>query len=602
MLRLKRLKELVALFFQMVKEQGAGYTLRKATGFFKRRLRSKKGRFLPGRQTLERQRAADTSAWPKVSICTALYNTDPDFLRQYVESFLAQTNQNCELCLADASDDAHPEVGRYIARVAAGCDRVRYVKLPENGGISKNTNAAARLATGSYLALADHDDILSPDACWQLGRAAAAGADFIYSDEALFDTDYRRPLTGHFKPDFAPHYLEACNYICHLAAFKKEAFFAVGGLCADYDGAQDHDLFFKLTEQAEHIVHIPRVLYYWRVHAGSTSGGVGAKPYVTKAALRAIDAHLARTGVAGHAAEGKFPSTYKVEYDRQTPAPLVSILIPNKDHIDDLAQCLTAVYARTTWPNFEVLVIENNSTDPDTRAYYRAAEEKYAGLRVLYYQGDFNFSAINNFGRAAAKGEYLVMLNNDVQILSPDWLGEMAGLCARPETGAVGALLYYPDDTIQHAGVITGLGGFAGHSHKYARRGGSGYMFRTATVQDFSCCTAALLMVKAAAWDQVNGLDEAFRVAFNDVDFCLRLRGAGYSVLFTPYAEAYHYESKSRGLDKKGEAKERFDGERQLLRSRFGDALLHDPFYNPNLTLDMENFTESAVLPKEENL
>lgn len=598
MLRLKRLKELFALFFTMIKEQGLGSTLSRAAGFFKRRFRAKKGRFLPNKAELAAQRAADTEDWPILSICTALYNTDERFLKEFVQSFLNQTSQNGELCLADASDEAHDYVGEYIQKAAQSCGRIRYVKLSENGGISENTNAAARLATGSYLALADHDDILAPHAVYEICRAAKEGSDFIYSDEALFTTDYKKPMVGHFKPDFAPYYLEGCNYICHLTAFLKTDFFAVGGLCKEYDGAQDHDLFFKLTERANKICHIPKVLYYWRVHAGSTSGGVEAKPYVTKAAIAAIDAHLARTGKQGKAVEGKFPSTYHVEYRLPEPAPLISVLIPNKDHRDDLEQCLASL-DQSSYPNLEILVIENNSSDAATEQYYEKAQAGRANLRVVRYAGGFNFSAINNFGRAAAKGEYIVMLNNDVQLLNCDWAEQMLSLCAQKDVGAVGAMLYYPDNTIQHAGVITGLGGFAGHSHKYARRGASGYMFRLATVQDFSCCTAALLMVKAAVWDEIGGLDEDFAVAFNDVDFCLRIGRAGQRVLFTPYAEAYHYESKSRGLDKKGEAKERFDGERARLKERFGESLLHDPFYNPNLTLDMENFTEAAVLPKD---
>lgn len=597
MLRLKRIKELFLLFFTMIKEQGLLYTFEKATGFLKRRLKSKKGRFLPDKAQLAAQRQEDTSGWPTLSVCTALYNTDPAFLKEFVDSFLAQTSKNGELCLADASDEAHGYVGEYIKKAMAGCDRIRYLKLGENGGISENTNAAVSLAGGDYLALADHDDILAPHAVYEVCKAAAAGADFIYSDEALFSANYKKPSTGHFKPDFAPFYLENCNYICHLAAFKKAEFDAVGGLCKEYDGAQDHDLFFKLTERAKAICHIPKVLYYWRVHAGSTSGGVEAKPYVTKAALAAIDAHLARTGKKGKAVEGKFPSTYKVKYELPGTPP-VSILIPNKDHTDDLEKCLASIY-KSSYPNFEVLVIENNSTEPKTEEYYKQAQSAHDNLQVVRYVGGFNFSAINNFGRSKAKGEYIVMLNNDVELLNADFIEEMLSLCCQKEVGAVGAMLYYPDDTIQHAGVITGLGGFAGHSHKYARRNASGYMFRLATVQDLSCCTAALLMTKATVWDEINGLDEAFAVAFNDVDFCLRIRRAGYSVLFTPYAEGYHYESKSRGLDKKGEAKERFDGERERLKDRFGESLLQDPFYNRNLTLDMENFSEAAVLPKD---
>ena len=596
MQQMKRLRELAQLFFKMVREEGFASTVRRLTGFLRRRLRSKKGRFVPARGVLERQRAENTAAWPKISICTALYNTDPCYLKEFIDSFLAQTNQNSELCLADASDAEHAEVGEIVE--AYHSERVRYCKLAGNGGISENTNAAAKLASGSYLALADHDDILSPDACFELARAAAAGADFIYSDEALFDRDWLRPRVGHFKPDFAPHYLLGCNYIGHIAAFPAQRFWQVGGLRAQFDGSQDHDLFFRLTEGAKQICHIPRVLYYWRVHAGSTSGGVGAKPYVTQASIAAIDAHLARTGVSGKAREGMFPSTYKVDYTISSE-PLVSILIPNKDHVDDLARCLDSIYSKTTWTSFEVVVIENNSVDPATFEFYKKVAAVHQNLKVVQYEGLFNFSAINNFGRNAAKGAYLVLLNNDIEIITPNWIEEMLMLAIQPHTGAVGAMLYYPDDTVQHAGVITGLGGFAGHSHKYAHRGHSGYMFRLATVQDFSAVTAAMMMVPAAAYDAVEGLDEGFAVAFNDVDFCLRLRRAGYVGLFTPWAQAYHCESKSRGLDKKGEAKERFEAERARLKQRFGDALLHDPFYSPNLTLDREDFSEAAVLSKD---
>ena len=592
--RLKRFKELILLFFTMLREDGFRFTFRKMSGFLRRRLRRKKGRFLPARAELERQRREDVSSWPKISVCTALYNTDPKFLKEFLNSFLYQTDQNSELCLADASDSEHA----YVRQIVSACKsaRIQYVKLDRNAGISENTNAAARLATGSYLALADHDDILSPNACYELARAAASGAQFIYSDEALFSGDYLRPRVGHFKPDFAPYYLTNCNSICHIAAFPAKLFWQVGGLRPEFDGSQDHDLFFRLTEKTKKICHIPKVLYYWRLHEGSTSGGVGAKPYVAEAAKRAIDEHLARKKVKGRAVDGRFPSTYKVEYDLRVK-PLVSILIPNKDHVEDLSRCLESLYGKTTWPKFEVVVIENNSQDEATFRYYEEQQAAHENLKVARYEGAFNFSAINNFGRSQAQGKFLVLLNNDIEIITPDWVEQMLMLAKQPGVGAVGAMLYYPDDTVQHAGVITGLGGYAGHSHKYAKRGHSGYMFRLATVQDLSAVTAAMMMVKASVFDEVGGLDEGFTVAFNDVDFCLRLRGAGYSVLFTPYAEAYHCESKSRGQDKKGEAKERFDGERARLKARYGDALLRDPFYNPSLTLDMEDFSEAAVLP-----
>ncbi len=598
-LHAKRAKELAQLFFETVRKEGLAPTVRRAAGFARRRLRTKKGRFLPPEAVLAAQRAADTAGWPVVSICVPLYNTPLPFLREMVASVLGQTCPNWQLCLADASDAQHAQVGEYVQGLGEG--RIRYVRV-ENRGISANTNEAAKLATGDYLALLDHDDVLAPNAVYEMLRAArATGAAFLYSDEALFEKDPAHATVGHFKPDFAPDYLNCCNYICHFAVFSREMFWQAGGLDPACDGSQDHDLFLKLSERCAP-VHVPRVLYFWRVHAGSTSAGTQAKPYVAEAAKRAIAAHLARTGALGRVADGLFPSTYKVEYEIPG-APLVSILIPNKDHADDLDRALRSVYEKTDYAHFEVIVIENNSTQKETFAYYEAAQAAHENLRVVRWDGPFNFSAINNFGRRHAKGEYLLLLNNDVEVQNGAWLREMLGLCCQPGVGIVGAKLLYPDGTVQHAGVVTGLGGFAGHSHKYARGDGSGYMFRLATVQAFSCVTAACLLCRAGVYDAVGGLDEGFAVAFNDVDFCLRVRKAGWRVVYTPYAQLTHYESKSRGLDEKGEAKRRFDGERARLEARYTRAALtRDPYYNPHLTLDREDFSESDVLPRYEAL
>ena len=598
MLKIKRFQELVALFFTYMKEEGFSGTVKRALGFFKRRLKAKKGRFLPPKEALEMQKSYIPERENKtISVITALYNTDAKFLKEYVESFLNQSYQFGQLVLADASDDAHSYVGEYVQSLAS--EKIVYVKLNGNFGISGNTNLAASHATGDYICLADHDDVLSPDALYQMAKAIEdTGADFIYSDEALFDTDWTNPIVAHFKPDYSYYYLTNCNYICHLACMKRSIFTMLGGLQSSYDGAQDHDLFLKITEQPDvKIHHIPKVLYYWRVHAQSTSGGVGAKPYVTRNAIKALDDHLARIGVAGKAVEGKFGSTYKIDYTL-TSQPLVSIIIPNKDQVPVLTKCIDSLYEKTAYKNFEVLVVENNSTEPETFEYYGKIQKAHSNLKVLYYKGGFNFSAINNFAAAQANGEMYLLLNNDIEIISENWLGEMVSLALQKNVGIVGAMLYYPNDTVQHAGVITGLGGFAGHSHKYHPRGKSGYMFRLSCVQNLSCVTAANLLVTKEAFDAAHGLDEEFTVAFNDVDFCLRIRDMGYQVLFTPYAECYHHESISRGSDKKGEKKERFEGERNRLKGRFGDGLLRDPFYNPNLTLDMEDFSESRVLPK----
>lgn len=613
--QLKRARELGRYAVQLAREEGLSTMARRGAGFFKRRFLGKKARYLPTKNYLAAQRAeyagktADSCGLPKISILTPLYNTPPAYLRAFLDSFVNQTAPNGQLCLADASDPAHPEVGRIVEEYRAKNQQIVYKKI-ENKGIAANTNAAAALAEGEYLALADHDDVLAPHAMAEMGRAildlrAKGQPDgFLYSDEALFEKDIRRPRAAHFKPDYAPDYFLCCNYICHLAVFRRDLFEAVGGERPECDGSQDHDLFLRLIEQNGGAAHLPQVLYYWRVHAGSTSGGTGAKPYVAAAAKKALADHLARTGRKGEVCDGLFPSTYRVKWEIEGE-PLVSILIPNKDHTADLEKCLSSIYAKTQWKKFEVIVIENNSTEPETFAYYEKAPARYPGLRVVKWPGKgFNFSAINNFGRESAQGEYLLLLNNDVEILNGDWLTELLRPCAHEGGAALcGAMLYYPDDTIQHAGVVTGLGGYAGHSHKYRPRGGSGYLFRAATVQDFSAVTGACLLVKTSVYDEVGGLDEGFAVAFNDVDFCLRVREAGYRIAWTPYAELYHYESKSRGGDEKDPVKaRRFAAEQQRLYDRHGrENILDDPYYNPSLTYDREDFSESADLRRLQN-
>ncbi len=564
-------------------------------GFFKRRFGKKAGRLLPPKTVLAAQRLKDTSAWPTISICVPLYNTPPKYLREFLNSVMAQTCKNWQLCLADASDELHAEVSDIITSEYKD-ERILYAKI-DNDGISENTNAAASLATGTYIALADHDDILAPQAIFMMCETAhKTNAEFIYSDEALFTKNYKKPIVAHFKPDFAYDYLLSCNYICHFSAVKASIFDEIGGLDPECDGSQDHDLFLRLSEKYTP-VHIPRVLYYWRVHGGSTSGGTEAKPYVQKAAKHALTKHLLRMGAVAKVEDGLYPSTYKVRYIREK-SPLVSIIIPNKDHVGDLEIALNSIFDKTDYDNFEIIIVENNSTEQQTFDFYKQIEEKHNNIQIVYYEGAFNFSAINNFGRKSANGEYLLLLNNDVEVINGDWLEDMLSRCMQDGVGIVGAKLYYPDETVQHGGVITGLGGYAGHSHKYAKRNSSGYMFRLSTVQNFSAVTAACMLVKASVFDELGGLDEKFTVAFNDVDFCLRVRNAGYRIIFTPYAQLYHHESKSRGLDEKDAQKfKRFNSEQERLTSLYGAGLKKDPFYNINLTLDTEDFTESAALP-----
>ena len=464
--RLKRVRELAGYAVQLTKDEGLPTMLKRGAGFVKRRCFGKRARYLPAKKVLEAQRAemagktAADCGLPTISILTPLYNTPEKYLREFLDSFVNQTAPNGQLCLADASDAEHADVKRIVEEYQTKNQRIVYKKI-ENKGIAANTNAAAELAAGEYLALADHDDILAPHAMYTMGkailqlRAQGEPDGFLYSDEALFSKSIQRPMVAHFKPDYAPDYLLCCNYICHLAVFQKALWDEIGGERPECDGSQDHDLFLRLVEKTGGAAHVPQVLYYWRVHAGSTSGGTDAKPYVAAAAKKALADHLARTGRTGTVEDGLFPSTYRVKWDI-VGDPKVSILIPNKDHTDDLEKCLHSIWTKTSWENFEVIVIENNSTEPATFTYYKEARQRYDGLQVVNYpQKGFNFSGINNFGRQYASGDYLLLLNNDVEVRNADWLTELLRQCAHPGGAAIcGAELLYPDETLQHAGVV----------------------------------------------------------------------------------------------------------------------------------------------------
>ena len=552
---------------------------------------------IPLRRELKAQRAAHLQG-PKISIIVPLYNTPAKLFDEMLQSVVRQTYTNWELVLVDASD-ADKRLERRLPKAVPGT--IVYEPI-ENGGIALNTTRGFALAHGEYITLLDHDDVLYPNALFEVVQTIQnTRADFVYSDEIVLSADLKELGGYHFKPDFAPDYLRGVNFITHLAVFSRPLLDAAGAYeSKEFDGAQDHDLILRLTEKAQRIEHIKKVLYIWRAAAGSTAAGMEAKPYAVAAGERAIDAQLKRLGLPGHAmAVPDAPGAFQVRYEL-TGHPKISVLIPSKDHIDDLDRCLTSLYKNAGYDNFEVIVIENNSTDPATFAYYKDAEKRYEGLKVVTWpEKGFNFSAINNFGRKAAQGEYLLLLNNDVEVRNGDWLTELLRQCAHPGGAAIcGAMLYYPDETLQHAGVVTGLGGYAGHSHKYKKAGGSGYLFRAATVQDFSAVTGACLLVRTSVWDEVKGLDEKFAVAFNDVDFCLRVRDKGYRIVWTPYAQLTHYESKSRGGDEKDPVKAaRFAAEQQRLYDIHGKAdILDDPYYNPSLTRDREDFSESGDL------
>ena len=528
----------------------------------------------------------------KVSILVPLYNTPDTFLREMIQSVLNQTYGNWELCLADGSDDEHAYVGKICEHFAKKDNRIIYQKLEQNGGISENTNACMKMSSGEYIALFDHDDLLHPSALYEMMKAICEkNADLIYTDENTFRNSPKDAFCPHFKEDFAPDTLRSYNYICHFTAFSRDLLNKIGeGFRPEFDGSQDYDMVLRLTEQAENIVHIPKILYFWRSHANSVAADVSAKPYTIDAAKRALEEHLKRVGLKGRVLDSVIPSTYKIAYELNEK-PLISILIPNKDHIDDLKRCIDSIFEKSTYKNIEIIVIENNSTEEKTFEYYDLLK-KDDRIQIVTWTGEFNYSAINNYGAQKARGKHLLLLNNDVEVITPDWLEQMLMFSQRSDVGAVGAMLYYADDTVQHGGVIVGIGGVAGHAHKYFPRGSYGYMSRMTIAQNLSCVTAACLMLRRDVWDQIEGLDEEFKVAFNDVDMCMRIRKAGYLVVWTPYAELYHYESKSRGTEDTPEKQKRFAGEVLRFQSRWAKELdAGDPYYNPNLTLEKEDFS-----------
>ena len=509
---------------------------------------------------------------PLISIVVPLYNTPLPFLTELLDSVVNQTYRNWELCLVDAGQDE--KVGQAVAARMAQDSRIRYQKLAKNDGIAGNTNAGFALARGEYIALLDHDDILHPCALWYAAQAIVQeGADFVYTDEVTFEGKVENTTLYHLKPDFMLDNLRANNYICHLSVFQAALLQAAGGgERGEYNGSQDYDLYLRLTEQAQKIVHIPHVLYYWRSSPTSVASGIEAKTYCIEAAIKALYAHYARLGVAVDEVSmiPDTPGFYKTDYTIQHPG-LVSILIPSCDHAKDLRTCVDSIYAKTTYPHFEIIVIENNSKEEETfRTYERLERQHPDSFRVVRWEGTgFNYSALNNFGARFAQGEYLLLLNNDTEVITPRWLEEMVMFAQQERIGCVGAKLLYPDDTIQHAGLGFGYLTLAAHMHKNFPVANPGYMGRLIYAHDVYGVTGACLMIRRALYEEVGGLDESFAVAFNDVDFCVRVHKAGYQNLFTPFAMLYHYESKSRGLDESPEKRARFVSEVTRFQTRW---------------------------------
>ena len=546
-------------------------------------------------EELQAQREASFPRDIKISVLVPLYNTPKDFLKEMIDSVIAQTYSNWELCLADGSDSEHSYVGDICKKYAQKDKRVVYKILDENKGISGNTNACIDMATGDFIALFDHDDLLLPAAFYEVvTRICNEDADFVYTDEATFESpDTEKIITIHHKPDFALDNLRANNYICHLSVFSRKVLDEAGRFREEYDGSQDHDLMLRLTSKAKHIVHIPRVLYLWRSHPLSVAQDIGAKEYAIKAGQNAVADSIKQYGYDAVVESSRaFPTIYRIKYQLKA-TPMVSIVIPTKDHYDDLKRCIDSITGKSTYKNYEIVLMDNGSTDQKVLDYY---EELKKDSRIVITTLDipFNYSRLNNEAVKSATGDYLLLLNNDIEVITPEWIEEMLMYAQRDDVGAVGAMLYYPDDTIQHAGVILKLGAdrVAGHAFHKQPRNAIGYMGRLCYSQDMSAVTAACLLVKTSIYEEVGGFDEDLAVAYNDIDFCLKIRKAGYLNVWTPYAELYHYESKSRGSDKDEDKIARFEKEKALFKTRWADVLeAGDPYSNPNFTLDKSDFS-----------
>lgn len=549
-------------------------------------------RHLPSQKELEKQKREKFEFQPKISIVIPLYKTPEKYLRQLVETVKAQTYPNWELCLSDGSG-ANSLIAGLLKELEASDERIKVVSHERALQISENTNAGIEIATGDYIAFADHDDELTPHALFECVKALNKDRKIrvLYSDEDKMSMDGHKFFQPHFKPDYNPDLLCTVNYICHLFVVDRKVIDKVGMLRSEFDGAQDYDFIFRCTEEAEKICHIPKILYHWRCHEDSTAENPESKQYAFEAGRRAIEAHYQRKGIHATVENGEFLGLYRTKYILDEK-PLISIIIPNKDHIDDLDRCVQSILKKSSYPNLEFIIVENNSTEEKTFAYYEKLQKECSKVQVYYYKGNFNYSKINNFGVQYAKGKYLLLLNNDTEMINDDCIEELLGYCTRSDVGIVGARLYYEDDTIQHAGVVIGFGGIAGHCFVQQPRGNTGYCHRIICAQDYSAVTAACMMVKRSVFEEVGGLTEELAVAFNDIDFCMKVRQKGYLVVYNPYAELYHYESKSRGLEDTPEKQERFHKEIQTFETRWPEILKNgDPYYNPNLSLETQNFS-----------
>ncbi|MDO8650405.1 MAG: glycosyltransferase family 2 protein [Candidatus Berkelbacteria bacterium] len=535
----------------------------------------------------QRQHALKLPNKPRISIIVPLWRTKREFLVAMLDSVRAQTYHNWELCLAAASID---DVRSTLEQYSRLDERIKVRYLPENEGIALNSNQAIKLATGEYVGLLDHDDVLAPNALYEIAKKLnEKNYDIVYSDEDKIDETGSVRIHPHFKPDWNPDLLRSYNYISHFFVISRDLLDKIGGFRTGFEGSQDHDLILRATEKSNQIGHIPMVLYHWRAHPNSTALDTSSKGGAQVATIKAVEEHLQRIGRKGTVSEGPFSGSVLTSYP-VIGSPLVSIIIPNQDHPGLLRDCISSIRKATTYQNYEVIVVENGSQQKETFELYDELRA-WDKFKLLRWSKQYNYAAINNFAAAQAGGEYILFLNNDISVITPGWLDELVGQCQWKENAAVGAKLYYADGSIQHAGVVVGLGGIAGHVGRLFRHDAHGYFGSLELVENLSAVTGACLLVKASKFKEVGGFNEDFAMAFNDIDLCLRLIKSGQLVVWTPSCELYHYESKTRGLDNTNEKRERLEKEEQLFAAKYGSLLQGgDPYYNRNLSLDTGNY------------
>ena len=558
---------------------------------------------------LEKQKNTEFSYSPKISIVVPMYKTNMKFFEELINSLKNQTYSKWELCLADGS----PEKNKEFEKIIENNNKIKYKFLGKNDGISENTNEAIKMATGEYIGFLDHDDTLSENALYEIVNCLNKdkSVDFIYTDEDKLDQNYMY-FDPYFKPDFSPETLECNNYITHFVVVKKDLIDKIGMLDSKYNGAQDFDFVLRATEKSKKIVHIPKVSYHWRVHRESTAFLPDTKPYAFEAGKRAVEAHLNRIGKKANVEESQdVPGAYKINYEI-VGNPNVTIIIPNKDNIKLLKRCINSILKLSTYKNYEIFIIENNSIKNTTFKYYKKIA-KNTKIKILNYNKntimdlngerkleldnnensklEFNYSSLINFGVKNSKSDFILQLNNDTLLLTPNWLEIFIGYAQNKEIGAVGARLYYPDKTIQHAGIILGINGIAGNALVNLPYGKHAYFGIEAITRNVSAVTGACLFCRRNLYEEVGFMDnKKFKVAFNDVDFCLKLLERGYRNIYNPYIELIHYESKTRGYEDSPEKIKRFEKETENFRKRWSKLLQNDPYYNPNLSRKTVNY------------